>query len=181
MSVGTSSTPWPLGEFADCACPHCGHVDQLAIKIARELEQFARDGKCSACHCEYMAVAKSGALVAEKLACDAQSYMIKHYYDIGDQSVTVRAPQGFDARRAAMYLQFHAEEWFGEDALVSNLGIASALVTFYGCKHAARNTSSQVIDMHDDREEWPDADTLMADQALHRDGLREFLGVHLHV
>jgi len=67
---------------------------------------------------------------------------------IGDQGVTVQAPAGFDARRAALYVQFKAEEWFGDDKMVTNLGIAAALVAFYGCKHAAKTRFGESIDMY---------------------------------
>ncbi len=111
----------------------------------------------------------------------AQTFLIRHHYDIGDQGVTIQAPQGFDARRAAIYMQFWAENWFGDHKILSNLGVAAALVTFYGCKHAARSPVSNIIDMHLDREAacGPDSAVLIADDGLKRDGLRDLLAPHL--
>jgi hypothetical protein len=109
---------------------------------------------------------------------DAQSYVIRHRYDIGDQSVTIAAPSGFDARRAAIYIQFRAEKWFGEEKMVTNLGIAAALVTFFRCRHWPRDERSEVIDMHIDREAMCGT-ALMDDPSLHRGGLREFISAHL--
>jgi hypothetical protein len=118
--------------------------------------------------------------VAEKTIHDSQSYLICHHYDIGDLGVTVRAPIGFDAKRAAVYVQFWAEEWFGDGETLSNLGIAAALVVFYGCKHTQRNPRGEVIDLFFECSEMcARADKLMADPALHREGLREFLIPHL--
>ena len=109
-----------------------------------------------------------------------RTFLIRHHYDIGDQGVTVEAPAGFDARRAAIYIQFQAEEWFGEEALVTNLGVAAALVSFYGFKHAAKDPLGESIDMYADREAMcGKAAELMADGSLSRDGLRGFLAAHL--
>jgi hypothetical protein len=51
-----------------------------------------------------------------------ENYLIRHHYDIGDRGVSVDAPTGFDVKRAAVYMQFKAEEWFGDDksALLRN-------------------------------------------------------------
>lgn len=110
-----------------------------------------------------------------------QSYRIQHRYDLGDQSVTVEAPNDFDARTAAVYMQFMAEEWFGSPGPdVTNLGIAAALVSFYGCKHAPRNEQDEIIDMYSDRAaRCSGAAVLMADTSMRREGLREFLAQHL--
>jgi hypothetical protein len=97
--VMSPSTQWPEGDRASCACPHCGNIDVHQIAIVREWGHDSRDGECSACLGEYMVVAK------------------------GDQGVTIKAPAGFDARRAAVYMQFQAEEWFGVEKMVTNLGM----------------------------------------------------------
>lgn len=178
--IKPKSSPWPAGPVAECACPHCGHVDTHQIENVRDWGLDARDGECSACLGEYLVVAKEGAVLAEKLPDDARSFLIRHYYDVGDQGVTIRAPQGFDARRAAVFMQFCAEEWFGAENSVTNLGIAAALVSFYGCKHSAKNPRGEVIDMHIDRTAaCPSAAGLMADESLQRKGLRDFLAAHL--
>ncbi len=110
----------------------------------------------------------------------AQTFLIYHHYDIGDQGVTVRAPEGLDARRAAVYMQFWAEEWFGHESTVTNLGIAAALVSFYGCKHAPKNKYGEYIDMCAARDEvHHQSKALMADELLKRDGLQAFLAAHL--
>lgn len=108
-----------------------------------------------------------------------QKYLIRHRYQVGDQDVTVEGPVGLDMRRAAVFVQFRAEEWFGDSALVSNLGIAAALVTFYGCQHAARGENSEVIDMHLDREVMCGTG-LLNEPDFQRDGLLpSFLKAHL--
>ncbi len=112
---------------------------------------------------------------------DAQTFLIYHHYNIGDQGVTVSAPEGFDARRVAVYMQYWAEEWFGHEVTVSNLDLAAALVSFDGCKRAARNEYGDYIDMYEDREaEHHQHKALMADDSLQRDGLQAFLAAHLH-
>lgn len=169
---------WPAGTHADCACPHCGHVDSHQVTNPREWRLDCRDGQCSACFGDYVVIAKDGALQGEKLPSDARTFNIHHRYDIGDQSVTIKAPAGFDARRAAIYMQFWAEEWFGGEKMVTNLGVAAALVSFYGCKHAARNSCGEAINMHDDREARCGTG-LKDDASLKREGLREFLVAHL--
>ena len=180
-STDTKKAHWPPGSHGDCACPHCGHIDQHQISNVREWGLDCRDGACSACLGEYIVTAKDGVLCAEKMPKDAETFLVHHRYDIGDQGVTIRAPQALNARRAAIYMQFWAEEWFGVEAMVTNLGIAAALVTFYGCKHAARNQFGETINMHDDRETaCPEAASLKGDASLKREGLREFLEGHVH-
>jgi hypothetical protein len=111
---------------------------------------------------------------------NCQDYLIRHRYEIGDQGVSVRAPEGFDARRAAVYMQFNAERWFGPGYEVTNLGVAAGLVMFYGCEHEARRSGAEVIDMYSDREKLCGiSDEVTSDAALHRDGLREFLQHHV--
>lgn len=113
---------------------------------------------------------------------DARTFLIYHHYDIGDLGVTVRAPEGFDARRAAIYLQLQAEAWFGDEKMVSNLGIAATLVALYGCEHAARSGCSDSIDMYADREAMccaPEGGALLADKSLARDGLQIILRPHI--
>lgn len=180
QTISTKPDLWPAGTHAECACPHCGHIDKHQITNVRDWGLHARDGSCGACFGDYMVVAENGRIKAEKLPHDARNFLIHHHYDIGDQGITVNAPIGFNTRRAAIYMQFQAEEWFGNEKMVTNLGIAAALVTFYGCKHAARNSLGESIDMYADREAiCHDASELMADRSLARDGLRDFLAAHL--
>lgn len=112
------------------------------------------------------------------LGSQTTSYLIQHRYNIGDQGVTVMAAAGFDVKRAAVYIQFKAEEWFADEACVSNLGIAAALVSFYGCKHGVHETNGLVIDMYGDRHQLCGSG-LTSDESLQRNGLREFLIHHL--
>ncbi len=107
-----------------------------------------------------------------------KTFLIRHCYDIGDQGVTVIAPAGLRVKRAAVYIQFKAEEWFDDETCVSNLGIAAALVSFYGCKHGARKKNGLSIDMYSDRHQLCGTN-LTSDESLHREGLREFLIHHL--
>ena len=119
-------------------------------------------------------------IMHEMLPSDSTTFVIHHYYDIGDQRVAVQAPYGSDSRRAAIYLQLKAEEWFGDSASVSNLGIAAALVAFYGCTHGVRSEHEEHIDMYTDRSAMLcDYANLISDPSLVREGLRDFLARHL--
>lgn len=103
---------------------------------------------------------------------------ITHAYDIGDQREYVRRVSGeVDAKRAALFCQFSAEEWFGESTSLSNQCIASALVSFYGFVQTAPGESAKEIDMHFDREAacGNEYRALVSDEALHREGLRSFI------
>lgn len=116
----------------------------------------------------------------EILPSDISTFVIHHHYDIGDQSVAVQAPLGLDLRRAAIYMQLKAEEWFGASVSVSNLGIAAALVTFYGCTHGARTEHEEFIDMYTDRAAMlGERVNLISDPSLTREGLHDFLAHHL--
>ena len=104
-------------------------------------------------------------------------YRIFHALEVGDFSVYVAPKDGApDTRRAALYCQFKAEEWFGDEVMLSNLGVASLLVQFYDHQPAPRLQSLHpewFIDLYSDREaacgeQW---DELMADQSLVRPGL----------
>ena len=171
---------WPEGEATQCDCPYCGHSNKVQIGNVKEWGDDYSIGYCSKCDSDYTVVPIDGAVVGEKLACDAQNYLIKHHYDSGDQGVSVIAPDNLDVKRAAIYIQLKAEEWFGDEVSVSNLGIAAALVTFYGCKHARRNIRGNVIDMfHDPEEMCRIAWTSSSLNSLHRDGLREFISPHI--
>jgi hypothetical protein len=69
---------------------------------------------------------------------EIKNYKIFHSAEIGDQSVHVEAHIGIDVIRAAVYCQFASEIYYSPTALLTSLGIASALVAFYGCQHAAK-------------------------------------------
>ena len=174
---------WPEGEVAQSMCPYCGHLNEVQISNPRDWGLDCRDGYCRECHSDYIVVPIDGSVAAEKLPCDAQNYLIMNHYDVGDQGVSVMVPDNLDVKRAAIYIQLKAEEWFGDEETVSNLGIAAALVTFYGCTQARRNIQGNVIDMFHDREEmcriaWTSS-SLKTDHSLHRDGLREFISAHI--
>lgn len=105
-------------------------------------------------------------------------YRIFHAMEVGDFSIFVAPKDGApDTRRAALYCQFKAEEWFGDEVMLSNLGVASLLVQFYDHLPAPRLQSLRpewFIDLYSDREaacgeEWHE---LMADQSLVRPGLK---------
>lgn len=106
---------------------------------------------------------------------------VTHHYDIGNQDVFVERRTGdVDPVRAAIYCQFKAEEAAG-DREVMNLGIAAALVAFYGFVHCAE-CECPTVDLYKDREAFcgqGHAD-LMADASLHREGLGEFLQRFVH-
>ena len=105
-------------------------------------------------------------------------YCIFHALEVGDFSVFV-APKDSapDTRRTALYCQFKAEAWFGDEVILSNLGVASLLVQFYDHQPAPRVQGLHpewFIDLYSDREaacgeEWHE---LMADETLVRPGLK---------
>ena len=105
-------------------------------------------------------------------------YRIFHAMDLGDFSVFVAPKDGApDTRRAALYCQFKAEEWFGDEVMLSNLGVASLLVQFYDHLPAPRLQSLRpewFIDLYGDREAacGEECHELMADQSLVRPGLK---------
>ena len=101
---------------------------------------------------------------------------ITHHYDIGNQDVFVERRSGdVDAKRAAIYCQFKAEEWFNAHEF-SNLGIAAMLVAFYGFQHT-RVCECPTIDLYADREAACGSTyhELMADASLHREGMKEVM------
>ena len=106
---------------------------------------------------------------------------ITHHYDIGNQDVFVERRIGeVDPVRAAIYCQFKAEMAAG-DREVMNIGIAAALIAFYGFVHCAE-CECPTIDLYKDREAFcgPGYDDLMADESLRREGLEEFLVRFVH-
>lgn len=110
----------------------------------------------------------------------ARNFRIHHHYDIGNQDVYVERHEGVvDGKRAAIYCQFQCEEWFGHDAMLSNLGVGTLLCMFYGFRHRAVAVleSATEIDMYSDREKACGglAFELLADPSLHRPGMREVM------
>ena len=119
--------------------------------------------------------------IAEFEAEARRHYRITHYYDIGNQDVYVEHPTGeVDGRRVALYCWFKASEWFGDAAMVSNLGIASLMVAFYGFEHCAKSLST-TVDLYADTERCAGEEykALMQDGALYREGLREAMAPHV--
>jgi len=171
---------WPSGDYSNCQCPYCGHRDDVDISVVREDHLDWRPSDCSECFGEYWLFAENGAVTVKKSDTNANTFRIHHHYDWGDQSVTIKAPKGFDTKRAAVYIQFQAENLFGDEATVTNLGIAAALVSFYGCKHAPHSRYGVDLDMYFEREKLcPKYKELMADASLMRDDLQDFLKEHL--
>lgn len=109
-----------------------------------------------------------------------KTYRIYHFYDRGDQSVYVASPT--DPTRAAVYCQFLAEDKIAESASVMNVGIAKALVQFYGCTSVEKTVTAIDIDLHFAREgHCRDYKQLMADQSLQRQGIIELLRPYTEV
>lgn len=111
-----------------------------------------------------------------------RNYRIHHHYDIGNQDVYVERRTGqIDGKRAALYCQFQCEEWFGYDAMLSNLAVGALLCMFYGYRHRAVAVleSATAIDMYSDREKACGAACieLLGDTSLHRIGLREAMAM----
>lgn len=107
-------------------------------------------------------------------------YKIFHRYDQGDQPVYVQAPAEMDVITAAVYCQFLCEAHYSEKGL-SNLGIAAALVAFYGCRPAAVTNTAVDVDMYYERERrcGPIHAAMMQDETLARKGLEEYLGPYI--
>lgn len=109
-----------------------------------------------------------------------RNYRIYHHYDIGNQDVYVERHEGaVDGKRAALYCQFQCEEWFGYDAILSNLAVGALLCMFYGFHHRAKAVidAATDIDMYGDRERACGglAFELLADESLHRPEMREVM------
>lgn len=121
------------------------------------------------------------AATAKELETEAPKILrITHHYDIGNQDVYVKHPTGeLDGRRVALYLWFKAEQWFGDRVLISNLGIAAAMVAFYGFRHSATDSLCATVDLYSDAEGVKDYEALMSDASLHREGLREAMAPHV--
>ena len=111
-------------------------------------------------------------------------FAIRHHYDAQPQAAAVLVPEDLDPRRAAVYVEWMAEEWFGFDTTLCNETIAAALVRFYGCLPASPPADAYgldwrapgVIDMYWHRDyHWDGREGLTEDESLVRDGLREFL------
>ncbi|HDR9758738.1 hypothetical protein KDX16_32120 [Burkholderia vietnamiensis] len=127
-------------------------------------------------HFDAMAAEVEGDLKAE----GAKIYRITHHYDIGNQDVYVEHPTGdVDGKQVALYLWFKAWDWFGSSVLISNLGIASVMVAFYGFRHCAAHPFSTTVDLYSDAEGLPGYDALMSDASLHREGLRDAMAPHV--
>lgn len=171
---------WPSGSHYKCQCPYCSHSEEVDIQVVRESHEKCRPAECSECFGEYWLFAENGTIKIKKSVRNANTYFIHHHYDRGEQGVTVEAPASLDTKRAAVYIQFKAEDWFGDEATVTNLGIAAALVSFYGCKHVARNSFGEDLDMYFARERLcQEYKSLVADSELMREGLKDFLKDHL--
>lgn len=118
------------------------------------------------------------AIEAEK----SRTFRITHHYDIGNQDVFVERAEGdVNGLRAALFCWFKACEWFGDSAMVSNLGIASLLVTFYGFRHCAVSQTCTTVDLYADAERVENYDALMSDPSLDREGLRAAMQPHVSV
>jgi hypothetical protein len=90
-------------------------------------------------------------------------YCIEHFYDMGDQRIYIKRVSGdIDAKRAAIYCQFMCEEWFGHDKILTNLGVASLLVTFYGYQQYLASPCEMIND-----------------RTLYREKLYEFMQAHV--
>jgi hypothetical protein len=113
--------------------------------------------------------------VAECEARAARRFRIHHHYDIGDQSVYVESKSGeVDVPLAAAFIVAKTQEWWG-NVLVSNLGVAAALVEFYGCEHMATATAHIEVDLYDQSR----YSAAVGAPELERAGLRAYLRRHV--
>lgn len=112
----------------------------------------------------------------------AVTYCIHQGYDGSTPSfVSSSVPPN----RQAIYCQLLAEQMFGPTASISALGIACALVAFYGCEPAEPSIDAVLINLRDGRSELIGNAVnrhkyleLMADPALYVEGLVEALKPH---
>lgn len=110
-----------------------------------------------------------------------ESYCITYFYGDGGAPAYIKRISGdVDARRAAVYCQFMCEEWFGPEKMLTNLGVASLLITFYGFQHHHGGPYDQ-IDMYSDRAAFCGLkyNELLSDKTLHREKLREYMEPHV--
>jgi hypothetical protein len=110
-------------------------------------------------------------------------YRIFHSYDLGDQSVYIfQANSQVNAKEAALYLQFKAEEYFGSDAWLSNLGLAALMIQFYGFQQCALTNNCEQINMYSDRERACTSEiyqSLISKKELHRENIQHQLKFYL--
>jgi hypothetical protein len=116
----------------------------------------------------------------ERREQEENNFRIHHHYDIGNQDVYIARHEGaVDAKRAAIYCQFQCEEWFGNDAILSNLAVGTLLCMFYGFRHRAVAVmdAATEIDMYSDREKACGtlASELLADTSLNRPEMRDVM------
>lgn len=171
---------WPTRDFCNCQCPYCGHRDDVAISAVRDDHLDWSPSDCSENFGESWQFSDGAAVMVKKSDTNANTFRIHHHHHIGDQGATIQAPHGLDTKRAAVYLQFQAETWFGDEVTLTNRGVAAALVSFYGCKQTPHSRHAEDLDMSTEREKLcSQYYELMADVSLMRDGLKEFLKDHL--
>jgi hypothetical protein len=110
----------------------------------------------------------------------AQVFKICHAYDTAIEKPRFVLSSS-DPTRAAVFCQFYAEEAFGPEVSVLNLGIANALVAFYGCEHTEPSPEARKVDMYLERERFCTSgyEALMTDISLSREGLLEILRTHI--
>lgn len=119
---------------------------------------------------------------SEGQSCN-KTYLIHHNYDVGDRGIYVEA--SFNPVNAAVYLQFKAEELFGDCVSLSNIAIANALIILYDVHCGARTDEAISIDMYFEREsrcgEWFGSDKGYLDPLIQHptDKLVEVLKPHV--
>ncbi len=109
------------------------------------------------------------------------AYCITYFYGDGGAPVYIKRVTGnVDAKRAAIYCQFKCEEWFGHERMLTNLGVASLLITFYGFQYHHGGPYDD-IDMYHDHSAFcgEKYNELMLDAALQREKLREYMEPHV--
>jgi hypothetical protein len=109
------------------------------------------------------------------ISIDEQIYKIHHKYDIGNQAIYISSKT--DPTKAAIFCQFMAEKWFGEEHDLSNLAIANALVSFYDCSQAAVTEKHISINIYYERNALCGS-LLEEEKSLHRTGLKFLLEPH---
>jgi hypothetical protein len=100
---------------------------------------------------------------------------------MGDQRIYIKRASGdIDAKRAAIHCQFMCEEWFGPEKNLTNLGVASLLITFYGYQHYMAVPGAK-IDLYSDRAAFCGLqyNELLSDKTLYRENLRGYMEPHV--
>lgn len=114
--------------------------------------------------------------------CGMKTYKIFDVHNIGHRGIYIDSDE--NPIEFAVYCQLFMEFMVENCVSVSNLGIASALVAFFGCEHGATCESAIPIEMYSEREnhfgEWFIENVQSGDESkFFRKGLYDYLLLHI--